>query len=239
MGNIQFLNYIIKTEKENEIDIDISQYKIPTGIVSVSDPSQSILSIIQTNIIGGLAHNTVLMEYTKRVDTVKIINKILSLNKNILLLKNGKKFEKNDVIDIWWRGERNGNLMVLLAYIMKSSIDDSGNKSFKIRIIRRLDEGDEEKSSYNEMVTLLEKARLTGDVVILPFTTEPFVETVYKTSKNSDLLMMGIPGNYTDRGSGRFFNLNEFFFNKEINRYDELPPILFIKSAYVMNLIED
>jgi amino acid transporter len=231
--------HIIRTGKDGEVDVDISQYKIPTGIISVSDPSQSILSIIQVNNFGGISHNTVLMEYTKKIDTVRIINRILSLDNNILLLKNGKKLLKNDIIDIWWRGEKNGNLMVLLAYIMKSSNENRANKSNRIRIIRRLDEGDEKESSHDEMVTLLEKARLTGEVVILPFTEEPFVETVYKTSSNSDLIMMGLPGNYTDRGSKRFFNLNEFFFNKEINRYDELPPILFIKSAHVMNLIED
>jgi amino acid transporter len=231
--------HIIKTGKDGEVDVDISQYKIPTGVISVTDPSQSILSIIQMNNFGGISHNTVLLEYTKKIDTVRIINRILSLDNNILLLKNGKKLQKNDTIDIWWRGEKNGNLMVLLAYIMKSSVENRTNKSDRIRIIRRLDEGDEKESSQNEMLTLLEKARLTGEVVILPFTDEPFVETVYKTSSSSDLIMMGLPGNYTDRESGRFFNLNEFFFNKEIHRYDDLPPILFIKSAYVMNLIED
>ena len=231
--------HIIKTGKNSEIDVDISQYKIPTGIISAADPSQAILSIIQMNNLGGISHNTILLEYTRKVDTVRIINRILSLDNNILLLKNGKKLQKNDMIDIWWRGEKNGNLMVLLAYIMKSSIENRVNKSDRIRIIRRLDEGDVEESSYAEMVNLLEKARLTGEVVILPFTDEPFVDTVYKTSSNSDLIMMGLPGNYTDREGRRFFNLNEFFFNKEINRYDELPPILFIKSAYVMNLIED
>ncbi len=231
--------HIIKTERDDDRELDISGYNIPTGVLTVSDPSQSIMSIIQMSYLGGLSHNTVLLEYSNSVDTVRIINRILSLNRNILLLKNGARFQKSELMDIWWRGERNGNLMVLLAYIMKSSLSLDEQRKNRIRIIRKLDAWDDEAVAADEMNALLEKARLSGEVLILPASEEPFIETVLHNSKDSDLLMMGIPGNYTEKGGGRLFNLNEFFFKKEIHHYDELPPILFVKSAFVMDLIED
>ncbi len=53
---------------------------------------------------------------------IKIIKRVLSLEKNLLLLKNGAKLVKQEQVDIWWRGERNGNLMVMLAYIIRESL---------------------------------------------------------------------------------------------------------------------
>ena len=51
--------------------------------------------------------------------------------------------------------------------------------------------------------------------------------------------MMGVPGNYTDNEKRMLFNLNQYFFKKEIDKYNDLPAILFVKSAYVMDLIEE
>ena len=65
------------------------------------------------------------------------------------------------------------------------------------------------------------------------------METLRKHSSQADLIMMGLPGNYTSESGKKYFRINEFFFSKEINKYSDLPPIIFVKSAYVLNLIEE
>ncbi len=214
-------------------------YNIPVSVVKTGDPTQAIMSIIQVSHLGGLLQNTVLLEFSEKIDSVKIINRILSQNQNMLMLKNGEKYFKNEQVDIWWRGERNGNLMVLLGFLLVSSIPPEQRNSVRMRIIRKLGPDEAHETAANEMKLLLGKARLRGEVVILSFSEEPFTETLERISEGVDLIMMGVPGDYTEREGRRLFNLNEFFFSKEIRRYDRLPAILFVKSAGVMSLVEE
>ncbi len=95
------------------------------------------------------------------------------------------------------------------------------------------------KTARSEMRVLLEKARLKGEIVLIDYSDDDFLDTVTETSKDCDLILMGLPGNYTEKGARNFFNLNEFFFRREIHRYDELPAIIFVKSAQKIHLIED
>ncbi len=236
-GMVNF-NLLKQNGDETEED-DFSSLNLKPGIIHTEDLTESILSLVQTNNPGGIVHNTVLLEHKKSVDSLKVISRIIASEKNILMLKNGQRFIKNEVIDIWWRGERNGNLMVLLAYIMKSSLKPESRNRYKIRIIRRLDKEEDRELARREMERLLNKARLDGEIVILPFTDESFTETLYAFSGSTDLIMMGIPGNYTEKEKMKFFNINQYFFKKEIEKYNDLPAILFVKSAYIMDLIED
>ncbi|HOJ28711.1 MAG TPA: amino acid permease [Spirochaetota bacterium] len=222
---------LTKIKNGNDGQYDLS-------IIQSDDPTETVMSMVQMNFYGNLSPNTVLMGFSRKIDNVKIIKKVLSLNKNILLLKNGEKFKDFNTIDIWWRGEKNGNLMVLLAYIINSTMSEKSRK-VNIRIIRKLGEREKEKTAQDEMETLLSRARISGEVVIIPHNDEEFLQTVVQVSSKSDLIMMGIPGNYIESQSKSFFNLNEYFFNKEIHKYDTLPTILFVKSASVLNLIED
>lgn len=212
---------------------------VHAGIICVDDVTQSVLSIVQQPFPGGLEANTVLLEFSKKIDNVKVIKKILELNKNFLLLQNGGKFVKMDQIDIWWRGEKNGNLMMLLAYIMNNTYKQKENKLCKIRFIRKIDKNESADSASDELGVLLDKSRVSGEIVILPYLDESFEQTLLDVSGGADLILMGIPGNYVEKESSRFFILKELFFEKEIARYSKMPAILFVKSAHVISLHEE
>ncbi len=232
---------VMRSIKDPEVLDDTSAYPVSTNVIEVTSHTEAVLAVIQMNHYGDLKQNTVLMEYSSGVDTVSILNRILSLDCNVLLLKNSDRFRWSRRIDIWWRGERNGNLMVLLAYIMKTS-SEGNHSDMEIRIIRKLDADQKPEPSYREMEDLLKLSRLTGEIYIIPYSDEPFNETVRNTSGKADLIMMGLPGNYLDKKENSrkgIFNLDEYFFNKEITRYDDLPPILFVRSVSKIRLIED
>ncbi len=234
------VNLNIIDNGKSSVDInEFSSYNIPVSIIKTGDLTHSVMSLIQTSHLGGLLQNSVLLEFSDKIDWIKVINRILSLNQNMLMLKNGEKYMKNDQVDIWWRGEKNGNFMVLLGYLLLSSMPSEKRSSVSMRIIRKLGPDEARDGAFSEMKLLMEKARLQGEVIILKYSNEPFTETLERISDNADLIMMGVPGDYTERGGARFFNLNEFFFSMEIHRYDRLPAILFVKSAGVMNLVEE
>ena len=228
---------ILSSPKEEPVDY--SSLKIPCSLVEISDPAKTILTLIQTSNPVGINSNTILLEYNDKVDNVSILNKALSLERDILLFKGGEKLSKEERLDIWWRGERNGNLMVLLAYIINRSLADEGKQGYKVRVIRKLQEDEKIETTRAEISSLLNKARLTGEVLIIPFDSIPFIETLESVSGSASLIMAGLPGNYIDSKKRSLFKLNEFFFTKEIKKYDNLPPTLFIRSAKHIKLTED
>ena len=231
---------LIKSSKKFDKEIDISVSRVPTRIIDTNDPNQAILTLLQGSHMGGLEPNTVMMEFNPRQDNVRILKAVLNSGKNILMLVNGIKYKNTETLDIWWRGERNGNLMVLLAYIINRSLIEKKCSPFKIRVIRRLDRYEDPVNAHDSLEKLLRLARLGGEVVILPFDEVPFFETLENISSHSSLIMMGLPGNYIDMETSkiRLFKLDDFFFTKEINHYEKLPPILFIRSTKIMNITE-
>ena len=231
------LNVISTSSKDDEAELD--SLTIPSAMVRVSDPTKTILTLLQTSNPVGINPNTILLEYNPKADNVSILNKILSMGKDIILFKGGENLNSEERLDIWWRGERNGNLMVLLAFIMNRSLTDQGGEGYKVRIIRKLQEGEEVDSTREEISSLLNRARLSGEILIIPSDSDPFIDTLEKVSKDASLIMAGLPGNYIENKKKTLFKLNEFFFTKEIKKYDNLPPTLFVRSAKHIKLTED
>lgn len=204
--------------------------------------SNSLDVILQTCQHGGILSNTLLLEYHSKVDNAKILRRALDLNKNILLYKSGNPMEDSQIVnrlDIWWRGERNGNLMALLAFIINRSRSEKKEDPYSIRIIRKMGPNEDAKSAEGELKELFALARIQGEILILPHDEMVFLDQVKSISSKSSLIMMGLPGNYTEKVGKGLFRLNEFFFSKEISRYDSLPPLLFIRSNEAFNLTED
>lgn len=205
------------------------------------DFDQSILSIIQGAAPGGLHINTVFLPLDKRLQLVSLIEEIIALGRNVLLYKPGTRSEPEinpeSRIDVWWKGEENGNLMALLSYIIVQSDREQGMVRRDVRIIRKLFAGEDSAAARSEMEALLAGARLSGEVVILPEDKEPIHGTIRSVSSDASLILVGMPGRRAP-GIAKLFALDEVFFSKEIDRFDNFPPILFTKAAIVMDLIE-
>ncbi|HNW81743.1 MAG TPA: amino acid permease [bacterium] len=207
-------------------------YGIPTEVIEYSNLNKAISTVLFTSHPGGLEVHTVLIEYMKKLDSLKLFEKLMEKKKNILMLANSSKLNKLNRIDIWWRGESNGNLMVLLAHIITL------NSEASIKIIRMIENSETVEQSRAEMQTLLDNSRLSGHVVIIEKEEVDILEILRKYSADSDLIMMGLPGKFSKDSGVRLFGLNELFFDKQIARYEDLPPVLFVKSAQYIELIE-
>ena len=205
------------------------------------DFDQSILSIIQGAVPGGLHINTVFLPLDNRVHLVSLIEEIIGLGRNVLLYKPGTQEEskrnESERIDVWWKGEENGNLMALLSYIIVQSDIGQGLPKRDIRLIRKLFSGEDADAARTEMEALLIGARLSGEVLILPGDDEPIHDTIRSTSSDASLILVGMPGRRAP-GIAKLFALDEVFFNKEIEKFEDFPPILFTKAAIVMDLID-
>lgn len=218
-------------------ETEFDNFGIPLATIESEDLNETIKAVLMTSHPTGVEINTVLLEYVKKINSVSLITSMIEKKKNILLLKNGDKLGKLENIDIWWRGEINGNLMVLLAYII--TIDKRMHETkTNIRVIRMAENNESVENDRTEMATLLQDARLTGEIVILENEKRDFFEVLNEHSAKADLIMMGLPGHFSKDSAVKIFNLNEYFFDKQISKYEDLPPVLFIKSAQHIELIE-
>ncbi len=229
---------IIKPEKVEDTDV---KYPEEAKIIEVRDEDYDdvILSILQAALPGGLHINTALFPIDSRLNYIELIERMIRAEINILLYMHGiPKAESDGRIDVWWKGEENGNLMALLAYIINRTDIREGKGEKKIRLIRKLNNNEDLHAARAEMENLLVRARLTGEVLILQNDEKPINENIRDYSRDSILILMGIPGEKKE-GIAKLFSLDRIFFTREIERFTGLPPVLFVKASKIIDLFEE
>lgn len=199
------------------------------------DFGRAIHAIVQATVPGGLQMNTVLLPVGGRLPLLDLVEDMIGFGKNVLLYKHGEPGGEKR-IDVYWKGEENGNLMALLAYMIAES-DAAQRAKDTIRIIRKLFPGENPLGAREELTALLTGARLKGEVLVLEEDDSPFLDTVRRRSADADLILMGMPGE-RKKGISRLFSLDRRFFGRQFESYQDLPPVLFVKAARTMSLLE-
>ncbi len=208
-----------------------------------SDINDQLSGIIQSVPAAGFGMNTVLLPVDSRFDSAMLIEHSLRLGKHILLYKPAAENTDPDAplktnrIDVWWKGAENGNLMALLAFVVKASDRLHRHEPSELRLLRKLDSDESPEQARKEMEDLLADARLYGEVVIIDDDDTPIAKTVYEYSHDARLVFLGMPG----RPAGnlaRFFNIDRKLFQRNFEPYAKMPQMLFVKAAGVIDLSE-
>ena len=90
-------------------------------------------------------------------------------------------------IDVWWRGQENGSLMVLLAHLL--TLNWKWNEA-TIRLLRLIDDEAGRDPSTSALEALLEQARVKGVVQVL-VSPEPFAEVLQRHSTDATVVLLG------------------------------------------------
>ena len=231
------MHNIIKTSNPESNSLELP---VPSNLIEAPDDDYdlSIMSIIQSALPGGFRINTALLPVDVRLNYIEIIEKLIRMEVNILLYKHGKKRTESKRIDVWWKGEENGNLMAMLAYIISRADIKTGRTETTIRIIRKTGKADDRNKSGEEMYELLRRARLSGEVLIIQDDDKPIRENMVKYSSDAMLILMGIPGEKKG-GLARLFSLDRLFFTRELEKFEDFPSMLFVKASRIFDLVEE
>ncbi len=195
-----------------EIDLDLQQRQLylqqvlrnegihAFGEVNVvQDIERGIVSVAQANGTTGIESNTVILGWPddpqRMTDFMKIIRRLKPLNQSLLIgrveplppVQEGSK----RVIDIWWGGlQRNGDLMLLLAYLL------SRNPEWRNSTIRVLSVASNElmqKTTENFLNTLIPEIRIDAEVQVMIKTEgESVKEMILEKSADADLVLLGL-----------------------------------------------
>lgn len=196
LNKIKEMNFTMKKELKAE------RIEAFTEINIVDDFKKGMYTVAASHGIAGLKTNTVvfgwsLFEKGKR-EELETIQEIAKLNKNILLLYfNETVSNQNDKrIDIWWGGlETNGDLMLLLAYLIRLNSEWAKTT---INIFSVVDTEDEKRKSENQIQKSIFDARIKANVNLILRNNSSFVEILHSKSADADLVFLGLAHHISD-----------------------------------------
>lgn len=210
--------------------------------------SDGIESLVQCHGLGGLKPNTVLIGWPKTETKSEAFGATLRLvarfNRSMICARllldeevsDGQHATEdreamlaeaweipNGTIDVWWRGKKNGALMMLLAHMLHQNPDWRHNS---IRVIRIVPSEEAVEEVREHIVQLAAISRIRVEPIVLVAENVPLAIQV--TSQNAAVVLLGfespVEGEEAD------------FYQRMETLIGALPRVLFVDSAGGMEL---
>lgn len=202
-----------------------NDFKALSTVVVSRDLDEGLSALLQGHPIGPLQPNIVLMGWpSDPVRSVSFIHHLRSaklLGLSLLLLHDQGLPDWNSAlrVDIWWRGRKNGSLMVLLAHLLTLNWQWAGAA---IRIIRLIQEEAGRQPADEALQQLVHDARIRAEVQIL-VSQDHFPEVLHRHSSHASLVIIGFEVPEEDQ-------MQEFYHHFDLI-LDHLPTTLLVYSS--------
>jgi hypothetical protein len=165
-----------------------------TEVHSVADFQEGFVQISKGNGLAGLRTNTILFNWSNdkegQIKELNAIGELRKKDKNIILyISKSGLTQRGKMIDIWWRGQQNnGDLMLLLAYLLKLNPQW---ENAEIRILSVIGTTNHQRKLKKGLKNLLIKARIKALVEVIVSDTN-FIQILHKRSGQSDIVFIGL-----------------------------------------------
>lgn len=162
-------------------------------VVVAPDFDTGMSSLIQCHSIGPIKPNLVLLGWPADDDRAVFFAHFLQLGLQLqmsLVIVVDRGLPAPDThkrIDIWWRGERNGSLMLILAYLL--GLNWEWNQA-QIRILRVVGTQAQVQPAHQEIFELAHAARITVEIEVAT-SDKPFNEVLHEYSHDATLVLLG------------------------------------------------
>lgn len=201
------------------------------AVVVAPDLNQGIESLIQCHGLGSLRPNTILLGWPgdpARVEAFgSVLRTIERMGRSIVILKFDTEADPWEAppgtIDMWWRGQKNGELMLLLAHLMKQN---QSWRTRRIRLLRVIGNAAGREEVRQHLVNLIDQSRIHADAEVI-VSNDPSL-AIEETSRHSAITILG----FEAPGKG-----NEVAWHGALERFSgRLPRVLFVNSFGGMSL---
>ncbi len=149
--------------------------------------------LLEGHPLGPLRPNTVLMGWSSDPERsssfVHHLNTVRSLGMSIILLHDQGLAQDSlqRRIDVWWRGQENGYLMLLIAHLLTLNWEWS---RATIRLLRLMDEEAGREPSREALRELVNRARINAEVQII-VSEDPLPQVLERHSGDASLVILG------------------------------------------------
>lgn len=175
--------------------IQLHRIKAFAEVLVTNDFDNGLIHFFQSISIGPIKPNLAILGWSsdpQRVqpffDSIRIAKQ---LHMSTVLIRDGGLPEKTAGrklrIDIWWRGRRNGSLMVILAYLLSINPEWSGSQ---IRILRAIRSNNNAEETRFELESLIENARIKAIVKIIVSQMD-FSSILKENSSDASIIFLG------------------------------------------------
>lgn len=182
--------------------------------------------LLQSYSIGPLKPNMVLFGWTQaeeRADNfVHTLRVASAMHRSIVVLRDrglpgfGGRTRR---IDVWWRGRRNGSLMVILAYLIAQNPEWAG---CTLRLLRVVEEETGREPAMESLRQLIGSARVDSDINIV-VDRSPFQQVLPRESKDASCVLLGF--------DSRMLEHPRKFHQLYANLLEEMPTTLLVCSS--------
>ncbi len=240
------LGYVIQGDVENRLERLQSQERILNAfiqeqkleafpaVVAAPTIAAGMESLVQTHGLGALRPNTVLLGWPNNADKIvpfsTTLRSIHALERSVIAMRFNEPALEVDprtvplgTIDVWWRGNQNGELMLLLAHLLAQN---QRWRSRPIRLLRMIENEAGRDEVLNHLAGLIDNARIvaTPHVVV----SENAVAAIQATSRSAAIVFMGMA--IPEEGEG------EEFHQRMTDLAGDLARVVFVKSEGGMSI---
>lgn len=166
-------------------------------VISANDRFEGVVNLVQSFGLGALEPNTIILGDSEdpqfRPDFCKMITKFYEFQRNVLIVHKGEQqptFGNRKRIDVWWGGLKgNGGLMMILAYLVNSSLTW---REAELHIKMVVQDEDAVESTKKNITDLLHEIRINAITDIIPAKNRDFDQILRASSSSADLIFMGL-----------------------------------------------
>ncbi len=168
-------------------------------VMVAEDHDQGVRNVLQLAAVGPVRPNMVVMGWSGEPERVapywRNLDVAASLGMGVVLIAPrgmppGEGAPRR--IDVWWRGQKNGALMLLLAHLLRSNDEWEDGE---VRLLRMVENAEGREPAEKALVELAHEARLevTPEVIV---SSGPFSEVLHEHSGDATCVLLGfeLPG---------------------------------------------
>jgi amino acid transporter len=201
-------------------------------LVSAPDPYAGAERLAETYGLGPIVPNTVLLGQSENVERrdryCRMIATLHRARRNVIILRHGERgFGDRRRIDVWWGGlQKNGGLMILLAYLLRTSVD-WGPAHVRLKLV--VDDEDAADAARANLAELIGDLRIGASSEVLVSGGRPFPDILRASSAQADLIFLGMapPGDdFTE------------YYARTVALADGLPSTAFVLAAEDLEFAE-
>jgi amino acid transporter len=195
-------------------------------VVSAEDPFIGSVRLVNMYGMGGLIPNTIVLGDTQEQQNhqpyCEMIRHFFHAKRNVIIVRAEEEsdFGYRDRVDVWWGGlNKNGGLMMLIAYLLKNSINWQ-NSRVTVKMV--VPDENARLSAEKNLDTIITNMRVKFDQQIIMARERPFWEILRQESSDASLVMLGL----AEPGEG----FREYY-EMLSERTTGLPPTVFVLAA--------
>jgi len=223
----------LSLERKQALELGIRDFLWKRGVqslvrvVSARDPFSGSELLVETYGLGTLVPNTVLLgdnedaRHTSRY--CHMVERFFFAKKNVMIVREDaeKGYGDHRIIDIWWGGlQGNGALMLILAYLLQSSIRW---QHARVRLKMVVPNEEAAQDARENLAVMAERTRTGAEPVVLVSGGKHFFDILAESSVDADLVLMGIARPREGSFEEYYVNLRE--------RTKALPSTVFVLAA--------